>query len=96
LVVNRPLLYEKRNDTECCVIRGGLDADFVLELDTRDNHNYNASNHGHGSAATYYWRADNDNNDARRNRRLLIAKAGRGCVCHRYGPLRAVFAINSR
>jgi hypothetical protein len=78
LVVNRPLLYEKRNDTECCVIRGGLDADFVLELDARDDHNYNASNHGHGSAATYYWRADNDNNDARGHRRLLIAKAGRG------------------
>ena len=49
----------------------------MLELDTRDDHNHNASNHGHGSAATY-WCADNDNNDARRQRRLLIAKAGRG------------------
>jgi hypothetical protein len=77
LVVNRPLLYEKRNDTECCVIRGGLDVDFVLELDTRDNLNHDTSNHSYDSStATYYWRADNDNNDA--HRRLLIAKAGRG------------------
>jgi hypothetical protein len=57
----------------------------VLELDTRDDHNHNASNHGHGSTATYYWRADNDNNDA--HRRLLIAKAGRGCLCRRHGPV---------
>ena len=43
----------------------------------RDDHNHDASNHGYdGSTATYYWRADNDNNDA--HRRLLIAKAGRG------------------
>jgi hypothetical protein len=49
----------------------------VLELDTRDDHNHNASNHGHGSAATYYWRADDYHNDARGHRRLLIAKAGR-------------------
>ena len=61
------------------------------------DHNHDASNHGYdGSTATYYWRADNDNNDARGQRRLLIAKAGRGCVCRRYGPLRAVFAINNR
>jgi hypothetical protein len=52
------------------------------------DHNHNASNHGYDcSTATYYWRADNDNN-ARGQRRLLIAKAGRGCVCDRYGPLR--------
>jgi len=30
------------------------------------DHNHNTSNHGfNGSTATYYWRADNDNNDAR-------------------------------
>ncbi len=43
------------------------------------DHNHDASNHGYdGSTATYYWRADNDNNDARGQRRLLIAKIGRG------------------
>ena len=61
------------------------------------DHNHNTSNHGfNGSTATYYWRADNDNNDPRGQRRLLIVKAGRGCVCHRYGPLGATFAFNSR
>ncbi len=61
------------------------------------DHNDNASNYGFdGSAATYYWRADNDNNDARGQRRLLIAKAGRGCVCHRHGPQRAVFAFEQQ
>ena len=60
----------------------------MLELDAGDDHNHNASNHGYdGSTATYYWRADNDNNDARGHRRLLIAKAGRGCVCRRHGPV---------
>ena len=58
------------------------------------DHNHNTSNHGfNGSTATYYWRADNDNNDPRGQRRLLIVKAGRGCVCHRYGPLGATFAF---
>jgi len=53
------------------------------------DHNHNTSNHGfNGSTATYYWRADNDNNDARGQRRLLIAKAG--CVCRRHDALRAV------
>ena len=48
------------------------------------DHNDNASNHGYnGSTATYYWRADDDNNDA--HRRLLIAKAGRGWVRCRHG-----------
>jgi len=92
--VNNHLRYEKRNDTECCIIRRGSDVRFVLELDARDDHNHNASNHGHGPA-TYYWRADNDNNDARGHWRLLIAKAGRGCVYLRHSPLRAVFALNS-
>jgi hypothetical protein len=55
----------------------------VLELDAGDDHNYDASNHG-GSAATSRF-ADDDNNDA--HRRLLIAKAGRGCVCCRHGPV---------
>jgi hypothetical protein len=94
-IVNNHLRYEKRNDTECCIIGRGSDVRFVLELDARDDDNHNASNHGHGPA-TYYWRADNDNNDARGHWRLLIAKAGRGCVYLRHGPLRAVFALNSR
>jgi hypothetical protein len=89
--VNNHLRYEKRNDTECCIIRRGSDVRFVLELDAGGDHNHDASNHGYdGSTATYYWRADNDNNDARRNRRLLIAKAGRGRVCCRHDYLRAV------
>ena len=36
--------------------------------------------------------ADDDNNDAH-GRRLLIAKAGRGYVCRRHGPVRAVSAF---
>ena len=48
------------------------------------DHNHDASNHGYdGSTATYYWRADDDNNDA--HRRLLIAKAGRDWVRCRHG-----------
>ena len=94
MVVTNHLLYEKRNDTECCIIRGGSVVGFVRRRAGGD-HNHDASNHGYdGSTATYYWGADNDNNDARGHRRLLIAKAGRGCVCHRYGPLRAVFKFN--
>lgn len=57
----------------------------MLELDTRNDHNHNASNHGHGSAATY-WCADNDDNDARGHWRLLIARAGRGGICSQAGP----------
>jgi hypothetical protein len=74
--VNNDLRYEKRNDTQCCVISGGPDVGFVLKLDTRDDHNHNASNHGHGPA-TGARVAHDDNNDAY-GRRLLIAKAGRG------------------
>ena len=82
--LNNHLRYEKRNDTECCIISGGPDVGFVLELDTGDDHNHNASNHGHGSAASCRV-AHDDNNDA--HRRLLIAKAGRGCVYRRHGPV---------
>ena len=81
--VNNHLRYEKRNDTECCVISGGLDVGFVLELDAGDDHNHNASNHGHGPATSRV--ALDDNNDARG--RLLIARAGRGHVCRRGGPV---------
>ena len=77
--VNNHLRYEKRNDTECCVISGGPDVGFVLEFDAGDDHNHNASNHGHGPATSRV--ALDDNNDARG--RLLIARAGRGCVCCR-------------
>jgi len=77
--VNNHLRYEKRNDTECYVISGGLDVGFVLEFDAGDDHNHNASNHGRGSATSRV--ALDDNNDARG--RLLIARAGRGCVCCR-------------
>jgi hypothetical protein len=82
--VNNHLRYEKRNDTECCIIRRGSDVGFVLELDAGDDHNHNASNHGHGPATSYRC-ADDDNNDARG--RLLIARAGRGYVCRRHGPV---------
>jgi len=45
------------------------------------DHNDNAPNYGYdGSTATYYWRANDDNNHTRGHRRLLIAKAGRGCT----------------
>jgi len=81
--VNNHLRYEKRNDTECYVISGGLDVGFVLEFDAGDDHNHNASNHGHGPATSRV--ALDDNNDARG--RLLIARAGRGCVCRRHGPV---------
>ena len=48
------------------------------------DHNHDASNHGYDrSTATYYWRADDNDNDARGHRRLLIA--GRGCLCRRHG-----------
>jgi len=43
---------------------------------TGGNYNHHTSNHGYdGSTATYNWRADNDNNDARWEPRLLIVKA---------------------
>ena len=65
----------------------GPDAGFVLEHDARDYHDHNASNHSpNGSPATGSRFADDDNNDAH-GRRLLIAKAGRGCVCCRHGPV---------
>ena len=65
----------------------GLDAGFVLEHDAGDDHDHNASNHSpNGSPATGSRVADDDNNDAH-GRRLLIAKAGRGCVCRRHGPV---------
>jgi len=59
------------------------------------DHNHDASNHRyHGSTATYYWRADHDN-DARGQRRLLIAKpVAVASVTGR--PSEAVFAFNSR
>ena len=81
--VNNHLRYEKRNDIECCAIGGGPDVGFVLELDTRDDYNHNASNHGHGPATSRV--ALDDNNDARG--RLLIARAGRGYLCRRHGPV---------
>jgi hypothetical protein len=86
--VNNHLRYEKRNDTECCVIGGGPDVGFVLEFDAGNDHNHDASNHGHGPATSRV--ALDDNNDARG--RLLIARAGRGYVCRRHGPV-AVCAI---
>jgi len=82
--VNNHLRYEKRNDIECCAVGGGPDVGFVLELDTRDDYNHNASNHGHGSATASRCTKNDHNNDPH-GRRLLIAKAGRGCVCRRDG-----------
>ena len=49
-----------------------------------DEHDHNASNHGHDSAATA--NTNDDYNDAH-ERRLLIAKAGRRFVCCRHGPV---------
>ena len=52
----------------------------MLEHDARDYHDHNASNHSpNGSPANGSRFADDDNNDAY-GRRLLIARAGRGCV----------------
>ena len=92
--VNNHSRYEKRNDTECCVIRGVPNVGFVRRRAGGDL-NHDTSNHGYdGSTATYYWRADNDNNDA--HRRLLIAKAGRGCVCPRHGLGGVVFVLEQQ
>ena len=44
-----------------------------------DEHDYNASNHGHGSACTA--RANDNNYDSHERQRLLIAKAGVGSSC---------------
>ena len=55
----------------------------MLEFDAGDDHNHNASNHGHGPATSRV--ALDDNNDARG--RLLIARAARGYVCRRHGPV---------
>jgi hypothetical protein len=56
-----------------------------------DNYDYNASNHGNDSPATAH--ANNDYNDAH-GRRLLIARACRGCVpCGRLRISKA--ALNS-
>jgi len=49
-----------------------------------DEHDHNASNHGHDSAATAH--TNDDYNDAH-ERRLLIAKAGGRFVCCRHGPV---------
>ena len=59
----------------------------MLEHDARDYHDHNASDHSpNGSPANGSRFADDDNNDAY-GRRLLIAKAERGCVCCRHGPV---------
>lgn len=46
---------------------------------TGDEHDYNASNHGHGSACTA--RANDNNYDAHERQRLLIAKTDVGSSC---------------
>jgi hypothetical protein len=57
----------------------------MLEL-AGDDHNHNASNHGHGSPATGARVAHDDNNDAH-ERRLLIDGAGCRYGCRRHDPL---------
>ena len=49
-----------------------------------DEHDYHASNYGHGSAATA---RTNDYYNNTHERRLLIAVTGRGCVCRRRGSV---------
>ena len=47
------------------------------------DYNHNPSNHSYNGSAATSRCADDDNNDAH-GRRLLIAEAGRGCVCCRH------------
>jgi hypothetical protein len=79
--VNKPSRYEKSNVIERCCSHRRPDAGFVLKH-AGDDHNHNASNYGHGPAATAY--TNDDYNDSH-GRRLLIDKAARGCVCCWHG-----------
>lgn len=67
--MNNNSRYEKSNVIERCPRGRSSDVGFVFEY-AGDDHDYNTSNHGHGSTATA--RTNNDYNDAH-GQRLLIA-----------------------
>ena len=64
----------------------GPDVGFVRRASRRPPQPQRVKPRLNGSPATGSRFADDDNNDAH-GRRLLIAKAGRGCVCCRHGPV---------
>ena len=69
--------YEKSNVIERCRSHRRPDPGFLLER-ASDEHDHNASNHSHNSAATAH--TNDDYNDAH-GRRLLIDRAGGGYGC---------------
>jgi len=83
-LVNSHLRYEKSNVIEWCRSGRSPDAGIVWEL-TGDDHNHDASDHGHGSPATS--RYAHDDNYHAHGRRLLIPEVRRGSICCSHGPV---------
>jgi hypothetical protein len=75
--VKKHSTYEKSNVIERCCSRRGPNAGFVLEHDTRDHYDHNASNHSPNGGPANGSRFADDDNDSH-GRRLLIDGAGRG------------------
>ena len=92
LVCENHSSYEKSNVIERCCSGRGPDAGFVLEHDTGDYHNDNASDHSPNGSPANGSRFTDDDNDAYGRRLLILPKPSAVASGCRHGPV-ASFAF---